>query len=144
MCLCLCRATSGLGKAMAAQLYARGYNLILVSRNYTSLEDVRNEFYNEQGVHVESIGPPRKDSLAEGDDTNQDVSLSTSTSSSGVDASRSRGPRVYPPNIEIVAADFSDPMASFQVLRELKILGVENKVSAVPPPAVRVPPPRPH
>eukprot|EP01033_Poteriospumella_lacustris_P000501 gene501-335_t len=120
-------ATSGLGKAMASQLYARGYNLILVSRNYTSLEDVRNEFYHEQSVPVESVRSSPKDRRRPDDDTDRGLSP-TSTDVDDESSSSRAPPRVYPQNIEIVAADFSDPMAPFQVLRELKILGVENKV----------------
>lgn len=127
---------------MASQLYARGYNLILVSRNYTSLEDVRNEFYHEQSVPVESVRPSPKDRRRPAPDDDTDRGLSPTSTDVDDESSSSRAPpRVYPQNIEIVAADFSDPMAPFQVLRELKILGVENKVSPIahsPPPALHL------
>ena len=40
---CITGASSGIGKEFAAQLAARGYNLILVARNTKALEELAAE-----------------------------------------------------------------------------------------------------
>jgi 17beta-estradiol 17-dehydrogenase / very-long-chain 3-oxoacyl-CoA reductase len=46
-------ATDGIGKAVARELYVRGFNLILHGRNESKLQRVREE--------IQSAGSPRKD-----------------------------------------------------------------------------------
>lgn len=107
------RASAGLGKAVAFQLLEQGYNIILVARNATTLDAVRNEFLIEQR-------------LLEGEEP---VSVFVSNErTKKEDTVRVIGPMHR--QIETISLDLSHPLAHFQLLRELKARGLENKVSA--------------
>lgn len=119
---------------MAFQLYEKGYNLVLVARNQTNLEDVRQEFYQEMDLLMQEMDEAQRSQWYNG--TPQSVAISPATvhsnqglssvdNNSGAEKGNSR---VYPRNIEIVSADFSNPLSPFQIMKDLKQRGVENKV----------------
>ncbi len=100
---------------MARELFSHGYNLVLVAKNREKLEDFKFELIDamdEIEIKEESKTSPNNPSdLEKEDNTSSSILVNKKI-----------------PNIQVISHDFSDPMASYGILRELKRMKIENKV----------------
>lgn len=124
---------------MSYQFFDHGYNLILVARNETALHELKIDLFDVERMDGESRVDPESLSIA-----NKESSVSRFSRSIWSAATQNAGhsrPFASPGQeqtsafvrkkrrVELMDCDLSSPLASFEVLRELKKRSLENKVN---------------
>lgn len=114
-------SSSSLGKALSKELLCGGYNLVLVDRNETQLQNLKNDL--ERLIAHEPI---EEAGIPCGRSRNMMVEQSCTP------IEKSCSPIIKQRDIRLFCRDLSNPFTPFEVLRDLKRFNLLDKVRMVP------------